>query len=352
MGGYVKRILHALCTGALMLMGWNGMYAQSSGYHIIDSLTLGGEGGWDYLTVDTTTERLYLSRGMRAQIIDLARLSIVGEVPNTPGIHGVALTPALNRGYTSNGRDSSVTIFDLRTLTTLEVLKIDGRNPDAILFDLPSQRLFTFNGGSANATVIDVATDSIVGLIPLGGKPEFAVSDNRRYIYVNIEDRSSIAEIDPRALKVTRTWSLAPGEEPSGLAIDRASGRLFSACANKLMVVSDITAGKVMATVPIGAGVDGAAYDPASRLVFSSNGEGTMTVVRETSPGRFTVVDNVVTRRGARTCVLDEKTGRMYTVSAKFGPPPAPTAEQPRPRPAMISGSQTLYVICREGTQH
>ena len=348
----MKMLKYAELIGALCLIWLGTLHAQSTGYHIIDSLTLGGEGGWDYLTVDTTTERLYVSRGMRAQIVDLARLSIVGEIPKTPGIHGVALTPALNRGYTSNGRDSSVTIFDLRTLTTLEVLKIDGRNPDAILFDLPSQRLFTFNGGSANATVIDVATDSIVGSIPLSGKPEFAVGDNRRYIYVNIEDRSSIAEIDPRTLKVTRTWSLAPGEEPSGLAIDRDNGRLYSACANRLMVVSDIKAGKVMATVPIGAGVDGAAYDPTSRLAFSSNGEGTMTVVRETSPGKFTVVDNVVTRRGARTCVLDEKTGRIYTVSAKFGPPPAPTAEQPRPRPAMISGSQTLYVIGREATQH
>lgn len=349
----MKRLLHAVFAGAFILMGWNSTSAQTaSGYHIIDSLTLGGEGGWDYLTVDTTTERLYVSRGMRAQIVDLTRLSIVGEIPNTPGIHGVALTPALGRGYTSNGRDSSVTIFDLKTLKSLEVLKINGRNPDAILFDALSQRLFTFNGGSDNATAIDVAIDSVVGWIPLSGKPEFAVSDNRGFIYVNIEDRGSIAEIDPRTLKVTRTWSLAPGEEPSGLAIDRENGRLFSACANKLMAISDIKTGKVITTVPIGAGVDGAAYDPASRLAFSSNGEGTLTVIREASPGKFAVLDNLVTRRGARTCVLDEKTGRLYTVSARFGPTPAPTAGQPRPRPALISGSQTLYVIGRGETQH
>ncbi len=332
---------------ALAVAGLRSVSAQASGYHIIDSLTLGGEGGWDYLTVDTTTERLYVSRGMRAQIVDLARLSLIGEIPNTPGIHGIALISALARGYTSNGRDSSVTIFDMKTLKSIGVLKINGRNPDAILFDAPSQRLFTFNGGSANATAIDIATDSIIGVIPLSGKPEFAVSDNRGFIYVNIEDRSSIAEIDPHALKVVRTWSIAPGEGPSGLAIDRENGRLYSACSNRLMTVSDIKAGKVIATVPIGAGVDGAAYDPVSRLAFSSNGEGTLTVIREESPGKFAVLDNAGTRRGARTLVLDEKTRRIYTVSAKFGPPPAPTGEQPRPRPALIPGSQTLYVIGR-----
>lgn len=343
----MKKFVRVILSAALILIGGTSLFAQSSGYHIIDSLVLGGEGGWDYLTVDTTTERLYVSRGMRAQVVDLRRLSVVGEVPNTPGIHGVALTPALTRGYTSNGRDSSVTIFDLKTLKRLGTVKVNGRNPDAILFDAPSQRLFTFNGGSANATVIDIATDSIAGMIPLSGKPEFAVSDHRGYIYVNIEDRSSIAEIDPRELRVTRTWSLAPGEEPTGLAIDREKGRLFSACANKLMAISDIRAGKVIATVPIGSGVDGAAYDPASRLTFASNGEGTLTVIREVSPGRFGVLENVPTRRGARTLVLDEKTGRIYTVAAKYAPLPAPGADQPRPRPSLVAGSQTLYVIGR-----
>ncbi len=343
----MEKFARLVLAAALVLVAGNSLFAQSPGYHIIDSLVLGGEGGWDYLTVDTTAERLYVSRGMRAQVVDLRHLSVVGELPNTPGIHGVALAPALNRGYSSNGRDSSVSIFDLKTFKRLGVIRVNGRNPDAILFDTPSQRLFTFNGGSANATAIDIGTDSVIGTIPLAGKPEFSVSENRGLIYVNIEDRSLIAEIDPRTLKVTRTWPLAPGEEPSGLAIDRENGRLFSVCGNKLMVISDIKAGKVITTVPIGAGVDGAAFDPASHLAFSSNGEGTMTVVKEESPAKFSVLENITTRRGARTLVLDERTGRIYTVAAKYGPPPAPTADQPHPRPVLVTGSQTLYVIGR-----
>lgn len=343
----MKTLWHFTLAFALVMIGSHGMQAQSSGYHIIDSLTLGGDGGWDYLTVDTTTERLYVSRGMRVQVVDLSTLSLVGEIPHTPGVHGIVTISALGRGYVSNGRDSSVTLFDLKTLRSLSVLKIGGRNPDAILFEPLSQRLFTFNGGSESATAIDVSMDSVVGFVPLKGKPEFAVTDGRGHVYVNLEDRSSLAEIDPSALKVVRTWSIAPGEEPTGLAIDKENRRLFSGCSNRLMVISDLKAGKVIGTVAIGAGVDGVAYDPDSKLAISSNGEGTMTVVRETSPGKFSALDNVVTRQGARTLVLDEKTHRLYTVSAHFGPPPAPTAEQPRPRPAMISGSQTLYVIGR-----
>ncbi len=344
----MKRFMPALFVCTLLLVAAvPHVHAQATGYRILDSLTLGGEGGWDYLTVDTVAERLYVSRGMRAQIVDLTHLALIGEIPNTPGIHGIALVPSLGRGYTSNGRDSSVTIFDMKTLKSMSVLKIDGRNPDAILFDALSQRLFTFNGGSANATAIDVAADAISGMVPLGGKPEFAVDDGQGHIFVNLEDRSSLAEIDTRALRVVRTWPLAPGEEPTGLAIDRVKGRLFSGCSNRLMVISDIKAGKVITAVPIGEGVDGTAFDPATGLAFSSNGEGTLTVIREDAPGKFIEVDTVPTRRGARTLALDEKTHRMYTVSARFGPPPPPTPERPRPRPALISGSQTLYVIGR-----
>lgn len=318
-----------------------------SGYHIIDSLRLGGEGGWDALTVDTSAGRLYVSRGIRVQVIDLPSLSIVGEIPNTIGVHGVALVTSSGRGYTSNGRDSSVTVIDLKTLKTLSVIKINARNPDAILFEPFSGKVFTFNGGSKDATAIDVESNTVVGTIPLDGKPEFAVADGRGHIFVNIEDKSELAMLDPVGLKVLKRWSLAPGEEPSGLAIDRKHRKLFSACGNRLMVVSDTDSGTVVGTVPIGGGVDGAAFDPLVSIAFSSNGEGTLTVVREGSPDKYSVLDNVLTRRGARTLVLDEKTHRIYTVTAKFGPPPAPTADRPHPRPSIEPESVTLYSIGR-----
>jgi DNA-binding beta-propeller fold protein YncE len=346
MEGTMKTLKYMLLC-AVLCIGWYSSRAQASGYHLIDSLKLGGEGGWDYLTVDTASERLYVSRGMRMQVVDLTTLKLLGEIPNTPGIHGVALVPSLEQGFTSNGRDSSVTVFDLKTLTSQAVIKINGRNPDAIVYDIVSQRVFTFNGGSANATAIDPQTRKPIGTIPLGGKPEFAVTDGQGHLYVNIEDKSTVACIDTRQLTVLKSWSIAPGEEPSGLAIDRKQGRLFSVCRNRLMVISDVNAGKVITTVPIGGGVDGAAFDPALRLAFSSNGEGTLTVVEEEGGGKFAAVENVATRRGARTLALDEKSHKIYTVSAEFGPPPTPSAERPHPRPSLVEGSQTLFVIGR-----
>jgi hypothetical protein len=318
-----------------------------SGYHVVDSVRLGGDTGWDYLSVDTSAERLYVSRGTRVQVVDLTEKSVIGEIPNTTGVHGIALVPSAGKGFTSNGRDSSVTIFDLKTLKTLSTIKIDARNPDAILYDGYSQRVFTFNGGSENCTALDAVSNAIVGTIPLGGKPEFAVTDGKGRIFVNIEDKSELVMIDPKALKEVKRWSLAPGEEPSGLAIDREHRRLFSACGNHLMMISDAESGMVVGKVPIGGGVDGAGYDPTLRLAYSSNGEGTLTVVREEAPDKFSVVQNVVTMRGARTLVVDELTHRVYTVAAKYGPIPAPTTERSHPRPPIEPGSVTLYVIGR-----
>lgn len=317
---------------------------SSKGYHIIDSLVLGGEGGWDYCTVDTAAERLYTSRGMRVQVIDLVKKSIIGEIPHTLGVHGIALAPSVQKGYISNGRDSSVTVFDMRSLETLKVIRIGARNPDAILYEPVTNRVFTFNGGSGNATAIDVAVDSVVGKAPLGGKPEFAVTENGR-VYVNIEDKSMLVAFDARSLQVLQSWSLAPGEEPSGLAIDKQHHRLFSVCDNKLMMISDLEKGIVVASVPIGGGTDGAAFDEELQLAFSSNGEGTLTVVQEKTPLEFSVVENAVTRRGARTLALDSKTHRIYSVTGKFGPPPAPTKENPHPRPTIELGSVTLYIL-------
>ena len=342
MRSFSAAILFVACTV------FNGSRAESrpaGGYHIIDSLQLGGDTGWDYLTVDTSAERLFVSRGNRVQVIDLSNHRIVGEIPNTIGVHGIALVSSSGRGYTSNGRDSSVTEFDLKTLKTLSTIKINARNPDAILYDPVSRRVFTFNGGSRDATAIDVKSNVVAGTIPLDGKPEFAVSDGQGHIFVNIEDKSELVMLDPVGLKVLKRWSIAPGEEPSGLAIDRKNRRLFSACGNRVMMISDADSGIVVGKVTIGGGVDGAGFDPLEGLAFSSNGEGTLTVVREESPRTFSVAEDVVTRRGARTLVLDEKTHLIYTVTARFGPPPEPTDGRPHPRPSIVPGSVTLYTI-------
>jgi DNA-binding beta-propeller fold protein YncE len=322
-------------------------FAQQPSYHVARKIAAGGDGGWDDLSVDTTTQRLYLSRGTHVMVVDLMRDSVIGDIPNTAGVHAIALAPALNRGFTSNGRDTSVTIFDLKTLAPIATVKVTGRNPDALVFDPFSNRVFTFNGGSANTTAIDAATGSVAGTIALDGRPEFAVSDGKGTVYVNIEDKNEVVAFDAKTLTVKATWPLAPCEGPSGLAIDRVHGRLFSACSNKLMAVSDVAAGRVVTTLPIGQGVDGAGFDPALGLAFASNGEGTLTVIHEDSPGAFTVVGNFPTQRGARTMVLDQKTHRIYLPTANFGPPPAPTAERPNPRPTIIPGSFTILVVDR-----
>jgi DNA-binding beta-propeller fold protein YncE len=343
----MKRACSAL--GLLVLL-WTALaFGQTvgAGYHIIDSIQVGGDGGWDYLIVDSDAQRAYLSHATCVTVVDLAKHAVAGEIPNTPGVHGIALVPARGKGYTSNGRDSSVTVFDPATLTTLARIKIQARNPDAILYDPSSDRLFTFNGGSASATAIDTKSDTVLGTISLPGKPEFAVTDLKGTIYVNIEDKSLVVGFDARTLKVLSTWSIAPGDEPSGLAIDREHGRLLSVCGNKLMVVLDMASGKVIATVPTGEGTDGAAFDPGPHIAFSSNGEGTLTVVREDAPEKYSSAGNIPTRRGARTVTVDPKTHRVYTVSARFGPAPAPTPERPRPRPPVEPGSFTLYVIGR-----
>ena len=321
--------------------------SQDVSYHVVRRIPLAGEGGWDYLTVDTAAHRLYVSRGTHVAVIDLDRDSVVGDIPNTLGVHGIAFAREVGRGFTSNGRDSTVTIFDLKTLAPVASVKVTGRNPDAIVYDPVSKRVFTFNGGSANATALDARTGAVVGTIDLGGRPEFAVSDGRGRMYVNIEDKSEIVAFDPRTLAVQGRWSLAPCEEPSGLAIDRRGRRLFSVCSNGLMAVVDADRGRVLVSLPIGSGVDGAAFDPATALAFSSNGEGTLTVVHEQSPDSFRVVATVPTQRGGRTVALDERTHRIYTVAAEFGQPPEPTPERPRPRPPIIPGSVVVLVLER-----
>jgi YVTN family beta-propeller protein len=268
---------------------------------------------------------------------------VLGEIPDTQGVHGIALAPALNRGFTSNGRSNTATIFDLRSLKTLGQVKT-GQNPDAIIYEPTSGRVLTFNGRSNDCTAFDAKTGAAAATIPLGGKPEFAVVAGQGTVYVNVENTSEIVQLDARKLAVTRRWSLAPCEEPSGLAMDVKHRRLFSVCANKLMAVSDADSGKVLGTVAIGQGTDGAGFDPSSGLAFSSNGEGTLTVVKEVA-GKYQAVETVPTERGARTMTLDLKTHRVYLPTAEFGPLPAPTQQQPRPRPVALPDSFHILVV-------
>ena len=315
------------------------------GYHVASKVKLGREGGWDYLIVDTVGQRLFISRGTHTLVVDARTDSVVGDIADTPGVHGIALAYDLGRGFTSNGRDSSITVFALTTLAPVARIHTTGVNPDAITYDEYSHRVFAFNGRSQDATAIDAAANTVAGTVPLGGKPEFAVVDGKGSLWVNIEDRSEIVRLDTKTLAVKGRWSLAPCEEPTGLALDRTARRLFTVCSNKLMAMVDADNGKVLATAPIGEGTDGVVFDPATKLAVASNGDGTLTVVREDSPTTARVVQTVTTQRGARTIALDPRTHILYTVTADFGPPPAPTADRPRPRPTMIPDSFTLIVI-------
>ncbi|MFL5539333.1 MAG: YncE family protein [Longimicrobiaceae bacterium] len=321
--------------------------AQAGPYRVLHRTVTGGNGGWDYLTVDGPGRRVFMSRGTHVMVVSLRTDSLAGDIPATPGVHGIALAPELGKGFTSNGRDSSVTIFDLRTLAATGSVKVTGRNPDAILYDPSTRRVFTFNGGGANATAIDAARGTVAGTVALGGKPEAAVLDGAGHVWVNIEDKGEIEEFDPRTLRTLGHWPLAGCEEPSGLAIDRAHGRLFSVCGNGKMVVTDMAAHRVVATLPIGDGADGAAFDPATHTAFSSNGDGTMTVVRQDAPDRYTVVQTLATQRGARTIALDPGTHRVYTVTAELGAAPPATADNPRPRRPVVPGTFVLLTIGR-----
>jgi YVTN family beta-propeller protein len=317
--------------------------AASGGFHVTGKIQIGGEGGWDYLTMDSAARRLYVSHGTKVVVVDVDSEKILGEIPNTQGVHGIAIATDLNRGFISNGRTNDVTVFDLKTLK--EVGRVaTGQNPDAILYDPSSKRVFTFNGRSKDSSVIDAATSKVVATIPLGGKPEFSATDGSGKIWVNNEDKGEIAEIDAANAKVTRTYPLEGCEEPSGLAMDTKAHHLFSVCGNKVMIVSDAAAGKVIAKLPIGQGADGAGFDPGLGLAYSSNGDGTLTVVGQ-SGGKYEVVENAKTERGARTIAVDTKTHKVYMPTAQFGPAPAPTQDTPRPRPSIVPGSFVVLVV-------
>jgi len=313
-------------------------------YQVKQKYVLGGDGGWDYLTFDAAGKRLFISRGTHVMVVDPYKGSVVGDIPDTAGVHGIAIAQDLGKGFTSNGRENSVTVFDLKTLKQTAKIKIDGENPDAILYDPSSKRVFTFNGRSKNATVIDATNDKVVGNIPLDGKPEFGVADGKGGVFVNIEDKSEVTSIDAKKAVVIKSWPLAPCEEPSGLAMDLKSRRLFAGCHNKMMAVIDADSGKVIATPAIGEGVDANAFDADKQLAFSSNGDGTLTVVHEDTPGKFSVVENAETQRTARTMALDTTNHDVYLVAAEIEMAP-PAKEGERPRRTMKPGTFTLLVV-------
>ncbi|HET6180794.1 MAG TPA: YncE family protein [Candidatus Sulfotelmatobacter sp.] len=322
--------------------------AAGPGYHVTTTYKVGGEGGWDYLTTDPDARRIYISRATHVIVLDADSGKNAGDIPDTPGVHGIALAPELGRGFTSNGREGTVSIFDIKTLAPAGGKVKVGDNPDAILYDPATQRVFTFNGRSHDSTAIDGATGKVLGTIKLDGKPEFAASDAKGEIFVNIEDKSELVAIDPNKLEIKATWPLAPCTEPSGLAIDRKNRRLFVGCDNKMMAVVDADSGKVLATPAIGEGVDATAFDPETGLAFASCGEdGVLTVVKEESPSKFTVAENVPTQKGARTMALDLKTHNAFTVTANFGPPPAATADNPHPRRSIVPDSFVVLVLAK-----
>jgi DNA-binding beta-propeller fold protein YncE len=338
-----SRLLNAAAVGVLALMTVPIHGAESS-YKLVKEIPIGGEGGWDYLAVDQYARRLYVSHATKVEVIDIDKDEVVGQVADTPGVHGIAIAPKLGLGFVSNGRENKASIFDLKTLKTNSKVET-GENPDAILYNEGKKEVYTFNGRGRSATVFAAETGKVVATIPLSGKPEFAVSVPKLgRVYCNIEDKNEVAVIDTQTHKVVSTWPIAPGEEASGMAFDPQSKRLFLGCGNKLLVMMDCETGKVVASVPIGQGVDATKFDRATKLVFCSCGDGTVTVAHEDSAEKLTVVQTLNTEPHARTMALDPRTHKIYLSSAKFGP----AAEQPssakKGRPSPTPGTFKVLV--------
>ncbi len=336
-----------LALGIAWLAPVNAAESSGAGYHLAKKVALGGDGGWDYFAVDPATHRIFIPRQTHMLVLD-PEGKVLADIPNLRGTHAVDFAPDLKRGFTSNGAAHSVSIFDMATLQILKEVPIPNRNPDAILYDPASKRVFAFNGGNdREATAIDAKTGEIVGSIPLGGKLETGQADGAGHVFVNVEGTNEIADIDSRTLKVLHVWPVEECNEPAGLAIDVAHKRLFAGCHNQVMAVVDYTNGKVVAKVPIGTGVDANRYDPATGLAFASCGDGTITVAHQDSPDKYTVVQTITTERGARTMALDPRNHNVYTVTADLGPAGPPTPEIPRPRPTIVPNTFRILIFSR-----
>lgn len=313
-------------------------------YKFVTEIPIGGEGGWDILTIDSAASRLYLSHATNVVVVDLNKNAVVGEIADTPGVHGFVAVPELGRGLSSNGKENKSSVVDLKTLKTIS--KIDtGESPDAVVYEPKRREVYVFNHRGNSVTVIDAKEAKVTSTIPLDGNPEFAVVDaSEGRVYLNVEDKSEVAVIDSTKHEVIAHWPLEPGEEPSGIALDAAHHRLFATCHNKIMVMLDTETGKVITSVPIGAGTDGCAFDDSSQLAFASCGEGVVTIAHEDSPDKLSVVQTLKTERGARTIALDPKTHRIYLPTAQFQPAPSPSPGASPPRPTIVPNTLKLLV--------
>jgi YVTN family beta-propeller protein len=313
-------------------------------YRFVTEIPIGGQGGWDILTIDSGARRLYLSHASKVVVVDLVRNTVVGEIADTPGVHAFVAVPEVRRGFSSNGKESKSSVVDLTTLKTTS--KIDtGPNPDAIVYEPRHGEVYVFNHTGNSVTVINAKAATVSATIPLGGNPEFAaVDENAGRVYCNIEDKSEVAVIDVDKHEVVAHWPLAPGDEPSGIALDATHHRLFSGCHNKMMVMLDTESGKVVGTVPIGAGVDGCVFDDATQLAFASCGDGTTIIAKEETPDKLTVLQTLNTERGARTMALDPKTHSIYLPSAQFEPAPSPSPGASPTRPGIVPNTLKLLV--------
>ncbi len=313
-------------------------------YQFVTEIPIGGEGGWDILTIDSAARRLYLSHATKVVVVDLNTNTVAGEIADTPGVHGFVAVPEVQRGFSSNGKESKSSVVDLRTLKTTSKIET-GQNPDAVVYEPRHDEVYVFNHAGNSVTVINSKAATISATIPLGGTPEFAaVDETAGRVYCNIEDKSEVAVIDADKHEVVAHWSLAPGEGPSGIALDATHHRLFSGSHNKMMVMIDTESGKVIDTVPIGAGVDGCTFDDATQLVFASCGDGTATIAKEKAPNKLTVVQILKTERGARTMALDPGTHRIYLPTAKFEPTPSPSPGASPVRPGIVPNTLKLLV--------
>ena len=311
-----QMLLATVAVGVLSFVPLAMAAPPADGYSVTKKIAIPGQGSWDYLIVDEGARRLYVSHATQVEVVDVDSESVVGKIPNTAGVHGIAIAAELGRGFTSNGKSSTVTIFDLKTLKPIADVPT-GQKPDAIIFDPATSRVFAFNGGGNSATAIDAATGKVAGTVELGGGPEYAAADGKGSVYNNLEDENLVLKIDSRKLKVEQRWPTAPCANPSSMAIDNANHRLFIGCRSKVMAVLNTETGKVITTVPIGDHVDATAYDPETKLIFNSNGEGTITVIREESPDKYSVVESVKTLPKAKTMALDAKTHRLFLSTAE-----------------------------------
>jgi DNA-binding beta-propeller fold protein YncE len=329
-----------------LLAAGTQLVAAERPYTVDARIALSGEGGWDDLIVDTKAKRLYIARATRVAVIDLVSAQPLAEIPDTPGAHAIALATDLNRGYITCGQTNVVKVFALNSRAILANIQ-SGDGPDAIVYEPITQRVFAFNGRGHSATVIDAHTNLVIATIALAGKPEFSRADGRGDVFVNIEDTSELVRIDARTAVLTARWPLNHCQEPSGLAIDAVHRRGFSTCGNETLAITNLDTGAAVASLSIGRGVDGAAFDPDSQTIFSSNGEGTLSIVRELTPDRYLTSQTLVTQRGARTITLDPTTHRLYLPTAQLAPPAAASAESPHPRPVPLADTFVVLVVQR-----